>query len=147
MTRSLNDPFDFNLMLFMAFLGDALLKARGLTCTLIIFCVLINSVAFILLYVFDFKGYDKEYNSFSILKILYLILCYILLFVGLGSSALLSQQIIVESNTKYNEYLVIRKEEIEKKLKEKKVNKKEIKDKRKKVEEMKTLNDKGDNNL
>ena len=111
MTRTLNEPFDFNLMLFMAFLGDALLKAKGLTFTLVIFCIFINGAAFVLLYVFDFKDYDKEYNSFTLLKILYLIFCYILLFIGVGSSALLSQQIIVESNVKYNEYLVIRKKE------------------------------------
>ena len=145
MTRTLNEPFDFNLMLFMAFLGDALLKAKGLTFTLGIFCLLINGIAFILLYVFDFKDYDKEYNSFAFFDILYLIFCYVLLFIGVGSSALLSQQIIVESNVKYNEYLVIRKEEREKKLKEKEENKKDIKEKRKKEEEeMKTKNDNGD---
>ena len=145
MTRTLNEPFDFNLMLFMAFLGDALLKAKGLTFTLGIFCILINGAAFVLLYVFDFRDYDKEYNSFTFLKILYLIFCYILLFVGVGSSALLSQQIIVESNVKYNEYLVIRKEEREKKLKEKEDNKKDIKDKRKKEEEeRKSINNNDD---
>ena len=145
MTRTLNEPFDFNLMLFMAFLGNALLKAKGLTFTLGIFCILINGAAFVLLYVFDFKDYDSEYNSFTLLKILYLIFCYILLFIGVGSSALLSQQIIVESNVKYNEYLVTRKEEREKKLKEKEDNKKDIKEKRKKEEEeRKSLNDNDD---
>ena len=146
MTRTLNEPFDFNLMLFMAFLGDALLKAKGLTFTLVIFCIFINGAAFVLLYVFDFKDYDKEYNSFTLLKILYLIFCYILLFIGVGSSALLSQQIIVESNVKYNEYLVIRKKEREKKLKEKEDNKKDIKEQRKKEEEeeRKTINDNDD---
>jgi hypothetical protein len=66
MTRTLNEPFDFNLMLFMAFLGNALLKAKGLTFTLGIFCILINGAAFVLLYVFDFKDYDSEYNSFTL---------------------------------------------------------------------------------
>ena len=121
LARTLNEPFDFNLMMFMAFLGDALLKAKGLTFTIILFGIIINGIAFLLLYSFNFKDYDPDKNTYSILRILILIGCYILLFIGVGSCALLSQQIIVESNAKYNEYLNILKK---KKKKEKKKKKK-----------------------
>jgi len=48
LTRTLNEPFDFNLMMFMAFLGDVLLKAKGLTFTIILFGIIINGRAFLL---------------------------------------------------------------------------------------------------
>ena len=51
---------------------------------------------------------------------LYLLLCWLILLVGVGASALLSQQIIVDSNSKYNKYLVKLNEETEKKWKKKK---------------------------
>ena len=135
LTRTLNEPFDFNLMMFMAFLGDALLKAKGLTFTIILFGIIINGIAFLLLYSFNFKDYDPDKNTYSILRILILIGCYILLFIGVGSCALLSQQIIVESNAKYNEYLNILK------IREIKENPKKEEEKRKREEEKKKLKD------
>jgi len=105
LNKTLNDSLDFNLMMFLAFLGDILLKSKGFTFSIVIFCVLINGFSFYLLYSFNFRDYDIEYNSYSIFQILYLIGCYLLLFVGVGSSSLLSQQIIAESNFKFQKYI------------------------------------------
>ena len=46
LTRTLSESFDFNLMMLMAFLGDALLKAKGLTFTIIILGVIVNGISF-----------------------------------------------------------------------------------------------------
>ena len=119
--RTLEESFDFNLMMLTSFLGEILFKARGLTFTIGIFNILINGASFFLLYSFNFRDYNNENNNFTILQILYLIGCYILLYIGVGASALLSQQIIVDSNKKYNDYLIIlKKKEEEERIKKKK---------------------------
>ena len=135
MTRTLNETFDFNLMMLMSFLGEALLKAKGLTFTILIFGIAVNGISFFLLYNFNFKEYDNENNTYTILQILHLIGCYILLFIGVGASALLSQKIIIDSNKKYNKYLF--------KLKqiEEEENKKREEERAKKEEEKKKLKD------
>ena len=98
------DSFDFNLMLFTAFLGDILLQARGFRVSTFIFA-LINVGAIFLIMSFSFFDYNINDNTFSFFKMLYLIFGYLLLLVGVGASALLSQQIIIDSNYKYNDYV------------------------------------------
>ena len=66
--------------------------------------MLFRSISIFLILTFSFLDYDKEDNKYTILNILHLIFSYILLFLGVGASALLSQQIIIDSNSKYNEY-------------------------------------------
>ena len=100
-----NDTFDFNLVMFTAFLGDLLMQSRGFRVSTAVFS-LMNALSFILVLSFSFLDYDKDDNKYTILNILYLLFCYILLFLGVGASALLSQQIIIDSNGKYNEYSV-----------------------------------------
>jgi len=53
---------------------------------------------------FSFFNYNSKDNTYSIFQILYLLLCWLILFVGVGASALLSQQIILDSNIKYTKY-------------------------------------------
>ena len=99
------DSFDFNLMIFTAFLGDLLLQSRGFRVSTFIF-TLINIGSIFLILSFSFIDYDPTNNTYNIFKILYLILGYILLLIGAGASALLSQKIIIDSNMKYNDYII-----------------------------------------
>ena len=98
------DSFDFNLMLLTAFIGDILLQSRGFRVSTFIFA-LINAGAIFLITSFSFFNYDLDYNTYSFFRMLYLLLGYLLLLIGAGSSALLSQQIIIDSNYKYNDYV------------------------------------------
>ena len=119
------DSFDFNLMLFTAFLGDIVLQSRGFRVSTFIFA-LINIGAIFLVMSFSFFDYNIKDNTFSFFKLLYLILGYLLLLVGAGASALLSQQIIIDSNYKYNDYI--------KKLNEKSLELMEIQKQKKEAE-------------
>jgi len=97
------EAFDFNLMMFMAFLGDILLRARGFRISISVFAAL-NIISMFLILNFSFDDYNREYNTYSLFKFIYLLLCWLLLFIGVGASALLSQQIIIDSNYKYDKY-------------------------------------------
>ena len=108
------ETFDFSLTMFMAFLGDAFLKAKGFRISFSVLAVL-NIGAMVLISNFSFEDYDHDENTYSLFKMLYILLIWLLLFIGVGASALLSQQIIIDSNYKYDEYI----EEINKKSKEK----------------------------
>ena len=68
---------------------------------------------------------------------LYLFLTWLLLFVGVGASALLSQQIIIDSNYKYDKYISKLNEETEKKIKMKKDKWEKKKQEKKKLKENK----------
>ena len=103
--NSKNDTFDFNLMMFMAFLGDICIKSKGFIISTSIFAG-INVISFLLIANFSFNDYNPENNTYSLFKIIYLLICWLSLFVGVGSSALLSQQIIIESYDKYNKHLI-----------------------------------------
>ena len=50
----------------------------------------------------------------------YLLLTWLVLFIGVGASALLSQQIMIDSNYKYDDYITKLDEESKQKLKKKK---------------------------
>ena len=112
--NSFTEIFEFNLTMIMDFLGNIVLKSRGFRIASIIFMI-INLVSLFLIASFDFSKFDFENRKMSLLQILYLLLCYILLFVGVGSSALLSEQILIDSDEKYNKYLIeLEKTELEK---------------------------------
>ena len=112
-----HESFDFNLMMFTAFLGDILLRSRGFRISIAVFGVL-NGLAIFLILSFPFDDYEQDDNTYTIFQLLYILLCWFLLFIGAGASALLSQQIIVDSNLKYNRYLKELNEATEKKWKE-----------------------------
>ena len=112
--NSYTEIFEFNLTMIFDFLGIIVLKSRGFRIASIIF-LMINLVSLFLIASFDFSNFDFEKRKMSVLQILYLLLCYILLFVGVGSSALLSEQILIDSDEKYNKYLnELEKKELEK---------------------------------
>ena len=96
------EAFDFDLMMFFGFFGVILLKATGYRVSTII-CLIINGAALTLIYIFSFYDYDIDYNTFSILKLLAIFSFWLLLSIGVGVSALLSQHIIVYINGKYTE--------------------------------------------
>ena len=79
---------NFDLIMIMNFLGNRMLYSWGFTITSFIF-IFINCAFFILLYNFNFIEYNEN-NKYSIWKFLYLIGLYILIFIGLGGSSLLS---------------------------------------------------------
>lgn len=56
---SLNKNLDFNLIMFMDFLGKIILKWLGFKISSLIF-LLINSISLFLIYNFDFSEYNKE---------------------------------------------------------------------------------------
>ena len=113
------ESFDFNLMMLMAFLGDILLKSRGFRVSVSVFAVF-NIISMFLILNFSFDDYNHDYNTYSLFQFIYLLICWILLFVGVGASALLSQQIIIDSNYKYEKYIVKLNEESEKEWKRRK---------------------------
>ena len=113
------EAFDFNLTMFMAFLGDAFLKAKGFRISYSVLSI-INIAAIILILNFSFDDYDRDDNTFTLFKMLFMALIWLLLFIGVGASALLSQQIIIDSNYKYDEYIKTLNEKSKKKLAEKK---------------------------
>ena len=121
------ESFDFNLMMFTAFLGEILLRSRGFRISTFVFGV-INGLSIFLILGFSFFNYNAEDNTYTLFQILYLLLCWLLLLVGVGASALLSQQIIVDSNSKYKKYFEDLNEETKKKFKKKKKQRDRIKD-------------------
>ena len=86
------DAFNFNLMMFFGFFGGILLNAIGFIWTTGI-CLVINGIALVLIYIFSFFDYDIKDNTFPLLKIFAIISFWILLSIGTGGSALLSQYI------------------------------------------------------
>ena len=101
--ESVNEDIDFDLMETMGFLGTILLNFSGFTVTSIS-CLIINSVALFLIFTF-FNRYSGGTERYSGGQIIYLIFCYILLFFGVGASALLSQQILIDYFYKFKLFL------------------------------------------
>ena len=103
LTDSINISPDFNLIMIMDFLGCILLKAKGFKVSAFIF-LLVNGISLFFIYFFDFNDYNDD-NVYSLNKLLYLLLFFILLFIGVGSSALLSQYILIDSFLKLKYHL------------------------------------------
>ena len=100
--NALTEPFDFKLTMIFDFLGVIVLKSRGFRISSVIFMI-INLISLFLLINYDFYKFDP--SSLSIFQILYLLFCFILLFVGVGASSLLSLQILIDSNSKYKNFI------------------------------------------
>ena len=92
--------FEYDLIETMSFLGTIFVKFYGFSISSAFF-LLINFVSLSLIINF-FNDYEGIIEKYDILQILYLIGCYILLFVGVGSSALLSQQILIDNYEQYS---------------------------------------------
>jgi len=102
-TESVNEGIDFDLMETMGFLGTILLNFSGFTVTSV-FCLLLNGAATLLIFTF-FNKYSGGKERYSAAQLLYLFFCYILLFVGVGASALLSQQLLIDNFYKFKLFL------------------------------------------
>ena len=124
--QSMSEAIDFNVMFFMGFLGDFLLKFTGFIYASFLFLV-INFGSFFMIDSFEFKNNIKNENeeigespkieTYNFFNIIYILIFYLLLFIGVGGSAMLSQQILVDSHDKLQRYF--KREEKEKKIEEK----------------------------
>jgi len=111
--QSMSESIDFNVMFFMSFLGDFLLKFSGFVSASFIF-LLINFGSFFMIDSFNFinniESENKEgeehkvIEKYNIFNIVYILIFYLLLFVGVGGSSMLSQQILVDSHEKLERY-------------------------------------------
>ena len=118
---SMNETIDFNLMLLTGFIGSLFLGWVGFRFSIFIFLIInISSIIWLLNLDFEFKA-----EVVFILKILNFCFIYVLLFIGIGGSALLSHQILIESHLKYKKYLKDKREE--ERIKEEEKRKEEIK--------------------
>ena len=93
---------DFDLMMIMNWLGSHFLDSCGFITTTIIFMA-VNFGYFVMLYNFDFINYNEN-NKYSLWKFVQLLLCYIVIFIGVGGSSLLSQTIFFELFKKYKQW-------------------------------------------
>ena len=99
------ETVDFQLTLLTSFIGGLLLNSKGFRVTTGL--LFIPSVgATIWLWNFDFKFKVDGQFDYDILKIINLIIIFILLFCGIGGSALLTQQILTEGHLKYKNNLL-----------------------------------------
>ena len=101
---TMNETINFNLMMMTAFIGDLLLKWKGFrlsTC----FLIFPSVGATIWLWNFNFSFEVEGIFNYDILKIINLAFIYILLLCGVGGSALLAQQVLIEGHLKYKDYL------------------------------------------
>ena len=112
------DPFDFKLLIFTNFIGYILLKSIGFVLSSII-CLIINLISIYIIMQFSFVDYDFDYNTYSFGQIIVLFIIWIILVIGVGSSSLLSLQIIINYRSLYNLLIEKLNEETEKKIEEK----------------------------
>ena len=87
---------DFDLIMFWDFFGSFLYDSFDFTCTSIFFLI-VNSLSLAFIGGFDFLDIDVRNHKYNFLQVLYIIFIYIFLWIGVGSSALLSQQIFIDS--------------------------------------------------
>ena len=123
-----NESIDFNVMFIMSFLGNIVFKSSGFVIASIIFLV-INFGAFFMIDSFDFKdnielenlpeGEEQpEIKLYNLFNIVYILLFYAVLFVGVGGSSMLSQQLLVDSYDKLKRFYVKKDKLIRKRTKD-----------------------------
>ena len=106
--ETFGEGIDFDLMMTMDFVGAALYNYFGFKFSSIIFLFVNCSSLFLILNFYDkfeFNKMDPEENRYNPFKLVYLGICYLLLFVGVGGSALFSQQILIDSYYKYKLFI------------------------------------------
>jgi hypothetical protein len=110
-----NETIDFKLTMITAIFGEMLLKSRGFRISSFVLG-LINIGCMFWLYNFDTSFKESDFEYFSIIKVVNILAFYLLLLIGIGSSALLSQKILIDSHLKYKEYIIKKKEKICRKI-------------------------------
>ena len=110
--QTMSESIDFNVMFFMSFIGDFLLQFSGFVSASFIF-LLFNFGAFFMIDSFNFinniQSENKEEESspvelYNFFNIIYILIFYLLFFIGVGASSMLSQQILVDSHDKLQKY-------------------------------------------
>jgi len=102
--ESLKNSLDFKLIMLSNFIGFILLRLVGFFLSSFIF-LFINMISFSHIANFNFMEIDKETYNYSISQILFLLFCYLLCFIGVGSSSLLSQKILISHYSTFHSYL------------------------------------------
>ena len=110
---TMTESIDFNLMFISGALGILLLNYIGFRFSLLLLCPFVFGPLVWLLN-FDYNFKDGKTFDYGIFKILNLIFIYILIYIGIGALALISQQILVESYLKYKNRFI---EKIDKQMK------------------------------
>ena len=91
-----NNEVDFDLMMFWDFFGSLFYEYFNFGCTAIFFFIL-NIILLAFIGGFDFLDIDEKTHKYSFFQILYISLVYFFLWITVGSSALLSQQVYIDS--------------------------------------------------
>ena len=107
------------------------LNSKGFIISTIFFSI-INIIAFILILNFNFLDIDKETCNYSLGQFFNILIIYILLFIGFGSLALLSQHVLIDSFLKLKSFKEEEKENQTNNSMEEMKNPKEFKYKKKK---------------
>ena len=100
--KSLNESANFNLVFFMNFLGQIILKSCGFAITSAIFMT-INFFILIILYNFDFNDFDKITYDYNFIKIMLIFFLLLGMFISVGCSTSLSQKSLIENILRYKE--------------------------------------------
>ena len=99
--ESKKESIDFNLMMLTNFIGNMLLKSCGFTASSIVLFI-INMISFFILIIFSYNDYtDEEKLQYNIFKVIVLLICFLVIFTGIGASALLFQTILIDSFSQY----------------------------------------------
>ena len=101
--ESINEGIEFDLIETMSFLGMIFYEFYGYKVSSILFMIP-NILSFFLIYLI-FSQYNDASEQYNILQILYLFASWVLLFIGVGSSALLSQQRLIDNYGDYISFL------------------------------------------
>ena len=103
--NSINETINLNLMMVTGIAGEILLNSKGFRKTSFILG-LVNFGTLAWLNSFDFKLKNNVEFNYSFMQIIYILICYVLLLFGVGGSALLAQQILVNSHSIYKDYVL-----------------------------------------
>ena len=105
---TMNETVDFNLMLLTGVICTFNLELVGFKMSTFILAIInLASIIWLSNFNFSFKSPGIfDYNFFKLLNICFI---YILLYIAIGGSAILSHQILVESYLKYKKYLIEKK--------------------------------------
>ena len=102
---SMNETINFNLMMVTGLIGNVFLKCVNFKVSSFILC-LPGIASIILLLNINYKFEKEGIFDYDIVKLVEFIGIYLLLWVGLGASALLPHQILIDSQLKYKEKLI-----------------------------------------
>ena len=101
--ESINEGIEFDLIETMSFLGMIFYNFYGYKISSILFMIP-NVLSFFLIYML-FSQYNDNSDKYNLFQILYLFSSWALLFIGVGSSALLSQQMLIDNYGDYISFL------------------------------------------